>query len=533
MDKKRFIERQTTLLRAGQIDRRAFVMSALSTGIVLPTALSMASRAQAQMAVKGGVFRHGTGYGSTTDSLDPGTTENSFMTSLVYTRGNHLTEVDNTGELVPELAESYETEDAKTWRFALRQGVEFHNGKTMTAEDVIASFNHHRGEDSTSAAKALVNQIESMEADGNTVVFTLASANADWPFIVSDYHLMIMPSEGGEVDWASGVGTGGYVIQEFEPGVRAVATRFPNYFKENRAHFDEYHLLSILDAPARQQALMSGQVDFIDNIDTKTVALMERVPNIEVIETTGTQHYTFPMRVTSAPFDSYDLRMALKFAINRQELVEKILLGHGKAGNDVPVNDSMPFFNADLPVHEFDPDRAREHYEKSGHSGPIQLSTADAAFPGAVDAAQLIAASAAQAGIEIEIVREPSDGYWSNVWNKKAWCACYWGGRPTQDWMYSSAYVADQEWNDTDWRTGEAAERFNELVVMARSEVDTAAREAQYHEAQALLQEDGGAVVAMWANYIMGHANTLAHEDAVAANWINDGNKVHERWWFA
>ena len=533
VNKKLYIAKQAGLLKTGQIDRRSFVMSALAAGVVLPTALSMASKAEAQMAKKGGVFRHGSGYGSTTDSLDPGTTENSFGTSLVYTRGNHLTEVANTGELVPELAESFETEDAKVWRFKLRSGVEFHNGKTMTAEDVIASFNHHRGDDATSAAKGLVAQIEDIAADGDTVVFTLASPNADWPYIVSDYHLMIMPSEGGEVDWASGIGTGPYVIQTFEPGVRAIATRHPNYFKEGKAHFDEYHLLAILDSAARQQALMSGQVDFINNIDTKTVALMERVPNIEILETTGTQHYTFPMRVTMAPFDNYDLRMALKYAINRQELVDKILLGHGKAGNDVPVNESMPFFNADLPVHEFDPDRAREHYAKSGHSGTIQLSTSDAAFPGAVDAAQLVAASAAQAGIEIEVVREPSDGYWSNVWNKKAWCACYWGGRPTQDWMYSSAYTAETEWNDTDWKTTEAAQRFNELVVQARSETDEAARAAQYAEAQALLQDDGGAIVAMWANYIHGHANTLAHEDAVAANWIDDGNKVHERWWFA
>ena len=82
----------------------------------------------------------------------------------------------------------------------------------------------------------------------------------------------------------------------------------------------------------------------------------------------------------------YDLRMALKFAIKRQELVEKILLGHGEAGNDVPVNESMPFFNTELPVHEFDPEKAAEHYKKSGHSGPIQLSVSDAAFAGAVDA---------------------------------------------------------------------------------------------------------------------------------------------------
>ena len=161
------------------------------------------------------------------------------------------------------------------------------------------------------------------------------------------------------------------------------------------------------------------------------------------------------------------------------------------------------------------------------------MSVADAAFSGAVDAGQLIAASAKKAGIDIELVREPNDGYWSNVWNKKGWCACYWGGRPTQDWMYSSAYTADNTWNDTAWRDTPAADRFNEVVVQARAETDDAKRAAQYAEAQQLLHDDGGAIVAMWANFILAHSKAVTHGPDVAANWQNDGNKLAERWWFA
>jgi len=345
---------------------------------------------------------------------------------------------------------------------------------------------------------------------------------------------MIQQSADGKiVDSNDPVGTGGYIVEDYQPGVRIQMKRNPNYFKEGRAHFDEVEMITLADTTARQNAIMNGDVDFVDNVDPKTVALLARVPIIQIFETTGTQHFTFPMRVNAAPFDNYDLRMALKFAIKRQELVEKILLGHGEAGNDVPVNESMPFFNTELPVHEFDPEKAAEHYKKSGHSGPIQLSVSDAAFAGAVDAAQLIAASAKEAGIDIELVREPSDGYWSNVWNKKPWSACYWGGRPTQDWMYSSAYTADTEWNDTAWKDTEAAKKFNDLVIMARSETDEAKRKDQYWEAQRLLQDDGGAIVGMWANFIHAHTKTLAHDEQVAANWQNDGNKIAERWWFS
>jgi len=527
-----YIASQETKLATGGISRRRFISSMLAAGVVLPTAIGMADRAMA-LGSRGGTFKLGRGHGATTDNLDPATFENGFQTALGFAIGNCLTEVSPDGELVGELAESWEASaDAKTWRFKLRAGVEFHNGKSLTPEDVIATLDYHRGEDSKSAAKGNLSTVDTITADGDTVVFQLNSGNADFPYLVSDYHFIILPSVDGKPDVTSGIGTGGYVLENFEPGVRASGTRNPNYFKENAAWFDSYEMLSIIDGTARQTALLNGSVDAIDRLDPKTANLMARAPNVAILERTGSLHYTFPMRVTTAPFDNYDLRMALKHSVNRQELVDKILLGHGTIGNDTPISSSTPFY-AELPQREFDPEKARFHYEKSGHSGPIQLSASDAAFAGAVDAAQLIAASAGQAGIEIEVVREPSDGYWSNVWNKKGWCACYWNGRPTPDWMFSSAYTADTEWNDTDWRTTDAAVRFNEVVTIARSELDVAKRAELYKEAQMLIHDDGGALVPMFANYIAGVSNKIAHSDDVAANLEMDGNKCIERWWMA
>jgi len=533
--KKDIVIEHAAQLTAGRISRRKFIMTALAAGATLPMAMSIATSAIAATPTKGGKLRQGHGHGSTTDTLDPGTSENGFTQSLHYSYGNHLTEVGSDGALIPELAESFEPADgAKKWVFKLRKGVEFHNGKSLTADDVIATYDYHRSEESKSAAKGLLTAVTSISKDGDdTVVFELEAGNADFPYIVSDYHLVIQPSKDGTIDALSGIGTGAYILDTFEPGVRAASKRNPNYFKEGAAHFDEIELLSIVDVTARQNAIMNGDVDVIDNVDPKTVALLGRAPNLEILETTGTQHYTFPMRLDVDPFGNADLRMALKYAIKRQELVDKILLGHGKIGNDIPVSSAMPFLNTDLEQREFNPEKAAEHYKKSGHSGTIKLSASDAAFAGAVDAAQLIAASAKEAGIAIEVVREPKDGYWSNVWNKKGWCACYWGGRPTQDWMYSAAYTSDTEWNDTGWKETDSAKQFNDVVVSARSETDEAKRKGQYFEAQQLLHDDGGAIVAMWANYIHAHSKKLAHGENVAANWQNDGNKISERWWFA
>ena len=530
-----FIQDQARKLESGGISRRQFITSMLAAGVVLPTAMSMAGDVLAATPNKGGTLRHATGYGGTNDSIDPSVSNNGFTQNALYQRGNHLTEVGPDGKLRGELAESFEPMDgASKWVFNLRKDVTFHNGKTLTSDDVIATFNIHRGDDTTSAAKGLVTNVVDIKKDGdNRVIFELDGGSADFPFIVSDYHFMIMASKDGAVDrTAMDNGTGAYIMKAFEAGVRTESERNPNYWKADSGHFDGIQLLSVVAPTARQTALLNGDVDFADAIDPKTVALVGRVPNVEILDTTGTQHYTFPMRLDVEPFGNFDLRMALKLAINREELVEKILLGHGVAGNDIPVNDVMPFFDSSIAQRTFDPEKAAEHYKKSGHSGPIKLSVADAAFAGAVDAGLLVAASAKQAGIDIEVVREPNDGYWSNVWNKKGWCACYWGGRPTQDWMYSSAYTADNKWNDTAWRDTEAAKRFNEVVVQARAETDDAKRAAQYSEAQKLIHEDGGAIVAMWANFIHAHKNTLAHGENVAANWQNDGNKLSERWWF-
>jgi peptide/nickel transport system substrate-binding protein len=523
--------------QTGKLDRREFIKRAVALGLAAPFATSLLSQSvHAAMPKKGGRFVQGTAHGSTTDSLDPATHENGMTSNILYTYANHLFEVDNTGKLIPELAESFEaSKDARTWVIKLRQGVEFHNGKTMTADDVLSSINHHRGEDTKSAAKSLLVPLESMKKTGKyEVTFNLKAGNADFPYILSDYHLPILPDLDGKADWQAGFGTGGYVIDRFEPGVRATFKRNPNYFKSGRAHFDEVETISLLDTTARQNAIMNGEVHAINRVDPKTVHLLTRVDSLNILETTGTLHYTFPMRVNVAPFDNYDLRMAVKLSVDREQLVSKILLDHGALGNDHPISSASRYHASDLPQRTYDPDKARFHLKKAGMEGiTLDLSASDAAFAGAVDASLLLKDSAAKAGLNVNVVREPKDGYWSNVWNKKPWCACYWGGRPTEDWMFSAAYVADSKWNDTAWTTGPAADRFNKLVIAARSELDTEKRREMYYECQSLVNDDGGSVIPMFANYIHAVSKKIGHDAQVAANWEYDGHKNSERWWFA
>ena len=507
--------------------RRQFIQSSAAGVVALATPFGPVLAAK-----MGGVMRVGKAHGQTADSLDPGTHENGFTIAMTHGYNIYMTEVAADGSLVGQLAESWEaSSDVATWTFKLRQGVTYHNGREVTAEDVVASINHHRGEGSTSAAKPIVEPIADIKADGkHTVAFTLNAGNADFPFILSDYHLPVLPSEGGKPDWQSGIGAGAYKIKTFDPGVRIDLVKHGDYWDSGRGHFDEIQMLTIVDPTARTNALITGQVDAIDRVDLKTVHLLKRRAGLAVHSIAGTQHYTFPMRTNVAPFDDNNVRMAIKHAINREEMVEKILQGFGVVGNDHPIGPGQRFFAKDLEQRVYDPDKAKHYLKQAGlDSLTVDLSVADAAFAGAVDAGALFSESAKVAGINLNLTREPNDGYWSNVWNKKPFCACYWGGRPVEDQMFSTAYAAGGPWNDTAWEH----ERFNMLLNVARAEVDEAKRREMYAEMQQIVRDEGGAIVPMFASYVFATSDKVATPEQMGSNWDLDGERWMERWSFA
>ncbi len=428
----------------GEMSRRSFMMGAVALGVSMTAASGLLSRAEAATPQKGGRLRIGLTGDSTSDILDPGQILDLYMLNVQFGQvRNGLTEVAASGELIPELAESWDaTADAKTWTFQIRKGVEFHNGKSLTAADVVDSINHHLGEGSTSAAKGILSGIESVKADGNhTVVIALSGGDADFPFLMSDYHLNICPSNGdGTIDWQSGVGTGGYVLTENDPGVRTFTVRNPNYWKEGMAHFDEIETLQIADPSARSNALRTDAIDCMNNVEVKTIDRMKKLPGINIKATTGNKQVTLPMRTDTAPFDNNHVRLAVKHIVDRQQWLEKVVYGYGEIGNDSPIGPANIYraTTDEIPQREYDTDKAKYHLKQAGlDSLSIQFHAADTGFGGAVDAGQLMRESAKPAGIDIEVIREPDDGYWSNVWMQKAFSACYWSGRPTENWMFS------------------------------------------------------------------------------------------------
>jgi peptide/nickel transport system substrate-binding protein len=526
------IKKLEYLLTQGKITRREFLAAASALG--LTAALSPAllpTAAQAAAPKKGGVLRMGLAHGNTTDSLDPATQTNAMSGTMYLSLSNTFVEIGSDGGLVPAIAKSWESSpDVKTWTFKVRKGVEFHNGKTLDVNDVLASINHHRKEEAKSGAKALLKSIVDIKADGkNALVFTLDKPYADFPFILADIHITMMPAKGDGVDWQSGVGTGAYMLDKFEPGVRLALKRFPNHWNGDRGHFDRVEIISIHDLSARSNALVTGKVDLIDRPDLKTVHLLAKKPGIRVDEVTGLGHFSIPMLTDVSPFDNNDIRLALKYGIDRKAMLKTLFRGHGALGNDHPISPGNKYYAKELPQREYDPDKAKFHLKKAGvDSITVPLHAAGAAFGEAVDLAVLYKEQASKAGITINVVREPNDGYWSEIWMKKPWAFCYWRGRPTEDWMFSTAYAADAKWNDTHWKNA----RFNKLLKEARSELDEAKRREMYVEMQRIVRDDGGQVIPIFNNYLLACNEKLQHGPMLRYADL-DGYKLPERWWFA
>lgn len=513
-----------------QMTRRGFLATGAATGGLL----ALSSGPLWAAPKRGGRLRLGLSGANTSDSWDGRTQTDTFM--LVAGHGcvfDCLTEINAKGELQGELAESWESsEDSKTWTFNLRSGVTFHNGKAFGADDVIESLKLHVEEGSKSAAAPIVQNIADMKKlSDQQIQFTLSGGNADFPYLLADYHLQIYPAGQIGEAIAQGIGTGLYKVESFDPGVRFVGKRVDSHYKGDAAgFFDEVEIIAINDANARQTALMTGQVDAITNVDVQTEALIKANPNVDIFEVTGNAHYTLPMHANVAPFDDLNVRRALKHAINRQEMVDKILRGHGAIGNDHPIGPANRYYAGDLPQNDFDLDKAKFYLKEAGLSElNIDLSTSEAAFGGAPDAAQLFQASARSVGININLIQEPSDGYWSNVWLKKPFCMAQWSGRSTEDLMFSTAYETGVSWNDTFWEN----ERFQSLLLEARAVRDQDKRAEMYREMQAIMSTDGATIVPMYNNFVDAASTKLANSGSIGNNFRMDGGRFVERWWFA
>ncbi|TCT41076.1 ABC transporter substrate-binding protein [Martelella mediterranea] len=511
------------------LNRRAFLTSAAAAGFAVTASGLMMPQAAfaAEEPQTGGHLVLGLDGGQSTDILDPGTYAGSTMFVVGFTWGDRLVNTDPvTGEALPSLAESWtSSDDAKVWTFKLRKNVRFHDGTPFTVNDAVQTLRRHSDKDSTSAALGLLEEIDTIEESAGDLVVTLKSGNADLPLLLTDYHLQVQKN-GGMDDPNSVIGTGPYKLESFEPGIRITFSKNEDDWNEDRGYVDSVEILVINDNTARIAALSSGKVHFINTLSPKTMSLLSRAPNIETISTKGKGFYSFLMHGDTAPFDNNDLRTALKLAIDREAMLTTVLGGYGSLGNDYPVNDAYALAPTDIPQRAYDPEEAAHYFKKSGHEGPVVLRTSDAAFTGAVDAAVLFQSNAKEAGIDIQLKREPADGYWSNIWNKKPFCASYWGGRPTQDIRYTTTQLSTSPWNDTRFKNPE----FDKMLFEARAETDQEKRRELYRQMAVMVRDNSGLILPVFNNYLNARSVKLQGWVDDVGNDLSNGQIASRTW---
>ncbi|MEM1386653.1 MAG: ABC transporter substrate-binding protein [Pseudomonadota bacterium] len=525
------IDRLADAARTGKISRRNFMHHSIAAGLTAVTATGLWTSSALSQPKSGGTLRVAQHDGNTSDTHDLGVYQSNFDIGLVHTHRSFLTMINADGTLGPDLATEWSaTPDATEWTFKLNSAATFHNGNKVTSNDVIASMNYHRGDASTSAAKSLLAGVTDIRDGGDSITFVLGSGNADLPWLLTDYHLAIVPANpDGTADWQSGIGSGPYRIVDLDFGTGARLVRHDDWHGEG-AYFDEIEMLVINDPNARQTALVTGDVDTATLLENKTLGLLSRNRDIIVENVASAQAITMPMHVDTAPFDIPEVRKALKLSINREELIEKITFGAATIGNDFHHSPAMPYWPDDVDQQPYDPDQAKSLLASVGMEDlRVSFSTADSITTGAVDAAVLYSEQAKAAGITIDVVREPNDGYWSDVWLVKPWCMVTWGARPTPDVMYSLAYEKDAAWNESRWKN----ERFNELLQQAKSELDDTLRAEMYREMAVLSRDDGGTVLPYFPNFIYARRSSVERGENLSPAWQMDGYRYASRWWFA
>ena len=436
---------------------------------------------------RGGRIRVATLSSSTADTLDPA--KGALSTDYVrhYMLYSGLTQFDS--RLTPRLAlaESIETRDRVVWRIRLRQGVQFHDGKTLTAADVVYSLMRHKDPLTGSKVKTVAEQIVEARAIGtDDVQVRLASANADLPSILATSHFLIVKD--GARDFRTAVGCGPYRLKLFKPGVRTIVSRNPNYWKAGRPYLDEVELIGIPDEVSRVNALLSGDVQLINAVNPRSTKRIRASARHGLLETRAGLYTDLIVRQDRLPTGNPDFTLAMKHLMDRELIRRALFRGYATIANDQPIAPTHPYYLPGLPQRAYDPEKARFLLKRAGLLGVRLPVYASPAAEGSVDMASILQEAAAKIGMRLAVNRVPADGYWSTHWMKHPLTFGNTNPRPTADLMFSLFYKSDADWNEAGWRNA----RFDQLLLAARAEADEARRKQMYGDMQVLVHEKGG-----------------------------------------
>ncbi len=498
----------TSRLDLSSMSRRDFGGLLIGAGLSLAgvgNTKAWASSAPAATPKTGGTVRIALNSQGMTDTFDGARSFNPGDWIRCASVFSYLTRMSPDGRALPEVARAFESSaDAKVWTFSIVKGIVFSDGSPLTMDDLIFSIMRHKEKNVVSGVKEVVANIKAVKADGpNTLVVELFEPDADIPVTLSAVQFTIVKN--GTYDFSKPIGTGPFVVKEFSPGVRTICVRNKNYWKPKRPYIDQFEMFPIVDQVARANALLSGDVDMAVDIRGPSIAKLRASGVANPVVTKAPRFTAIQAGVQLAPADSHDLRLAFAHLMNRERVLQTVLLGNGEIGNDFPINKSSPYYNSQLAQRHYDPDQAKFHIAKSGiGKGKVPVHVSDAsAF--SVEIGQLLQREAANIGLNIDLRREPADSYWSAIAGKRPFFAITVNPRPTYNIALNTLWKSDAPKNFSNYKNP----KLDSLIDLARATLDDQKREQIYHEINAIIHDSAALVLPAFIDYVDGISNRV------------------------
>ncbi len=451
----------------------------------------------------GGILIHGATGGSGKDTLDA----HAPVTNPDIARVSNLFEPllfwDNDYALTPALAEEVvPSADALTWTITLREGVTFHNGKDLTADDVLFSIKRVADPKApTSAGVALAPIIDldgTKKVDDKTVVIALKTPYAVLDMLLAEYTFGIVPAD---YDPKNPVGTGAFKYKSFTPGKDSVFTKYADYWGD-KALVDELHIQDFADPNAMVNALQAGQIQTIDNLPYNLIDTLKGQGG-KILESETGAWVPFTMRVDQKPFADVRVRQAMRLICDRQQMIDQALSGYGTLGNDL-YGPFDPAFAKDLPQREQDIDQAKALLKQAGQEGlQVQLFTGDDIGSVAPASASLFVEQAKKAGVDVKVVKKNpfyGDDYLSYPFAQDFW--------NTRNYLPQAAVCALKSgtYNETHFDDP----KFAGLIAAAQQETDEAKRTSLLQDAQEIEYNTGGYIIWGFRRQVDGYSGKVS-----------------------
>lgn len=463
---------------------------------------------------RGGTFRIGVSGGSAKDFIDGQNIVTRPDQARIVTGWETLVVFDSQFKLrFDGLAEEITANKrADVWTIRVRDGIEFHNGKTLGAADVRYSIQRLVSKKLGLFGGAALSSIDPKRikiVDKRTIRLNLKQRDGTLLDAFGQYVAGIVPV--GYSPTAVGkanpnIGTGPYMVKSFNPGQQSVHVRNPNYWRTGQPYFDQVVIIDFPDDTARVNALLGGQIDAMTDVPPAQVAVVNGRSNTKVLESPSAAWTPICMRVDAAPFNDVRVRQAMRLIANRPQMVAQALSGHGKIGNDLyaPFDEA---FAKSFPQRQQDIEKAKSLLKAAGREGlTVDLQTTNGAL-GMNEGAQVFAQQAKAAGVTVNVKILDSGAFYGDQYLKWTLSTDFWGSRNYLS-QVAAGSLPSSPYNETHWPDG-ANKRFLSLYNEARVTADRKKQTAILREMQKMEYDAGGYIIWGFSTLLDGYNTKL------------------------